>query len=118
MVFTSGRLGVVDLTRNGVYGYDISTDVLGTAGTVKVGYLRETPVLLMTKDSVAHDTVPYFMQRFERAYTRQLEDFARNVLNDREPPVTIADGVEALRVALAATEAARSRQVVAVDTVR
>ena len=85
LVFSSGRLGVIDLTRNGFYGYDISTELLGTEGTVRIGYLRETPILMMTKNSVAHDTVPYFMERFERAYTLQLQNFAQNVLNDREP---------------------------------
>ena len=108
LTFTSGNLGVIDLTRNGFYGYDIVTELLGTAGTLRIGYLRETPVLLMTKNCVAHDTVPYFMERFEKAYTLQLQNFAQNVLADREPPVTITDGVEALRVALAATEACRS----------
>jgi len=105
LTFADGRLGVVDLTRNGFYGYDITTELLGTEGTLRVGYLRETPVLLMTKNSVAHDTVPYFMERFERAYTLQLENFAANVLHDRPAPLTIDDGVEALRVAIAATRA-------------
>ena len=108
LTFVDGRLGVVDLTRNGVYGYDISTELLGTEGTLRIGYLRETPVLTMTNNSVSHDTVPYFMQRFERAYTAQLQNFASNVLQQREPPITIDDGVQALRVALAATDAQRT----------
>jgi inositol 2-dehydrogenase len=116
--FADGRLGVIDLTRNGYYGYDITTELLGTAGTLRIGYLRETPVLLMTKNSVAHDTVPYFMERFERAYTVQLQNFAANVLAAREPPVTITDGIEALRVALAATEAQRSQTRVTVSTIQ
>ena len=118
MVFRDGRLGVIDLTRNGFYGYDISTELLGTEGTVRIGYLRETPILVMTKNSVAHDTVPYFMERFERAYTLQLQNFAQNVLNDREPPVTVGDGIEALRVALAATAACKSGRMVAVDSIK
>ena len=117
LVFTNGRLGVIDLTRNGFYGYDISTELLGTAGTVRIGYIRETPILMMTKNSIAHDTVPYFMERFERAYTLQLQNFAQNVLADRDPPVKVADGVEALRVALAATEACRSGKSVAVASI-
>jgi inositol 2-dehydrogenase len=117
LVFADGRLGVIDLTRNGIYGYDITTELLGTEGTVRVGYLRETPLLTMTKNQVAHDTVPYFMERFERAYTLQLQNFAENVLHDREPPITIRDGVEALRVALAATKAYKSGQSVAVDSI-
>ena len=110
LVFDDGRLGVVDLTRNGFYGYDIVTELLGTEGTLRIGYLRETPVLTMTKNNVSHDTVPYFMERFERAYTLQLENFAQNVQQEREAPITLRDGLEALRVALAATEAYRSGQ--------
>jgi scyllo-inositol 2-dehydrogenase (NAD+) len=117
LVFEDGRLGVIDLTRNGFYGYDISTELLGTEGTLKIGYLRETPVMVMTKNSVAHDTVPYFMERFERAYTLQLQNFAQNVLQGREPPVTIRDGIEALRVALAATAACRGGCAVDVATI-
>ena len=117
MVFVDGRLGVIDITRNGFYGYDIITEILGTAGTIRVGYIRETPILLMTKNNVSHDTVPYFMERFERAYARQLQNFAQNVLGDRDAPVTIVDGIEALRVALAATEAQKKNQPVAVRSV-
>jgi predicted dehydrogenase len=62
-------------------------------------------VMVLTKNSVAHDTVPYFMERFRDAYTTQLQNFARNVLQDRTPPVTIADGLEALRIGVAATRA-------------
>src|SRR6185503_13419040 len=43
LTFTSGKLGVVDLTRSGIYGYDIATEILGLEGTIRIGYLRETP---------------------------------------------------------------------------
>ncbi len=106
LTFTSGKLGVVDLTRSGIYGYDISTEILGLEGTIRIGYLRETPILVMTKDGgVSHDTVPYFMERFRDAYTHQLQDFARNVQHAKAPPITIDDGLEALRVGVAATRA-------------
>lgn len=113
LVFADGRLGVVDLSRNGIYGYDITTELLGTAGTLRIGYLRETPLLVMTENSVAHDTVPYFMERFAGAYTAQLQNFARNVLQGRRPPITIDDGIAALRIAIAADRAYRTGQPVA-----
>src|SRR5215218_847192 len=117
LIFASGRLGVIDITRNGIYGYDISMELLGTNGTLRVGYIRETPLMVMTKGQVAHDTVPYFMERFAEAYTAQLENFAANVLHDREPPVTVDDGVEALRVAVAATQAQKTGARVSVGSV-
>jgi inositol 2-dehydrogenase len=115
--FTSGNLGVVDLTRKGVYGYDINTELLGTKGTLRVGYMRETPVLLMTKEHIAHDFVPYFMERFRDAYTIQLENFAENVLHERAAPITIEDGIESLRIGIAATQARETGQTVEVASV-
>ena len=106
LTFTSGKLGVVDLTRSGIYGYDISTEILGLEGTIRIGYLRETPIMIMTKaNGVSHDTVPYFMERFRDAYTNQLQNFAQNVQQGRQPPITIDDGLEALRIGVAATQA-------------
>ncbi len=106
--FHTGQIGSVDLTRSGVYGYDIATEIVGTHGTLRIGYLRETPLLVMKQNHIAHDVVPYFMERFAQAYPAQLQDFVDNVLNEREPPITIHDGIAALRVALAATEARHS----------
>ena len=102
LYFKSGALGVIDLSRKGVYGYDIRTEILGTEGALKIGYLRETPILVMTKEGIAHDTVPYFTERFEQAYIAQLQDFVENVLTGRPPSVSCADGVAALQASAAA----------------
>jgi scyllo-inositol 2-dehydrogenase (NAD+) len=118
LTFASGKLGVVDLTRSGIYGYDISTEILGLEGTIKIGYLRETPVMVLTKNSVTHDTVPYFMERFRDAYTTQLQNFAENVLHGRTPPITIDDGLEALRIGVAATRAQESGRTVVVGEIK
>jgi len=118
LTFASGKLGVVDLSRSGIYGYDISTEILGLEGTLKIGYLRETPVMLMTKNSVAHDTVPYFMERFRDAYTTQLQNFAQNVQQGRPAPITIEDGMEALRIGVAATRAHETGRSVVVSAIK
>ncbi|HEY6327695.1 MAG TPA: Gfo/Idh/MocA family oxidoreductase [Blastocatellia bacterium] len=103
LTFNSGVIGSIDLSRSGVYGYDIRTEVLGTAGTLKIGYLKETPITILTKDGVSHDTVPYFTQRFEQAYVDQLQNFISHLSQGKPPSITAADGVAALKIALAAT---------------
>jgi predicted dehydrogenase len=118
LTFASDKLGVVDLSRSGIYGYDISTEILGLEGTLKIGYLRETPVMLLTKNSVAHDTVPYFMERFRDAYTTQLQNFAQNVQQERPAPITIEDGLEALRIGVAATRAHETGRSVVVSAIK
>lgn len=104
MYFENGALGVVDLSRNAVYGYDIRAELLGTKGTLKVGYLRETPVLVLTKEGVTHDVVPHFMERFGDAYLAQIQNFVDNVKSGKEPQVSGEDGIKALKISLAATE--------------
>jgi len=115
--FASGALGVVDLSRTGIYGYDIATEILGSKGTLRMGYLRETALDVMTKNSVAHDTVPYFMERFEKAYVAQLDDFGKKVLAGLPPGIAIDDGIRALQVALAATKSAYENRTVNVGEV-
>ena len=113
--FATGRIGVVDLSRSGVYGYDIFGEILGTTGTLRIGYLRETPLFVMTKNQVAHDTVPFFMERFRDAYTVQLQNFVDNLRNDREPPITIDDAMGSLRIALTATRAQATGKTVSIS---
>ncbi|KUG26632.1 myo-inositol 2-dehydrogenase 1 [hydrocarbon metagenome] len=102
--FESGTLGEVDISRNGVYGYDIRAEVLGTKGTLQVGYLRDTPMLVLTKEGVTHDVVPYFPERFCEAYVSQLDDFLQNIETGSTPMITINDGIAGLQVAVAATD--------------
>ncbi len=101
--FENGTLGVVDLSRNAVYGYDIRAEVLGSKGTLKIGYLRETPLTILTKEGVTHDVVPHFMERFGEAYLSQIKNFVDNVLQDKKPAISATDGIAALIVSLAAT---------------
>jgi scyllo-inositol 2-dehydrogenase (NAD+) len=112
--FTNGCIGMVSLSRNGVYGYGIHTEILGTEGTIQIGYDRETPVLLMTKDAISHDTIPGFYERFEDAYIAQLQDFVQNLTAGRRPAITVDDGIAAQKIALAATRSAQENRVVEV----
>ncbi len=101
--FANGALGNVDLSRNAVYGYDIRTEVLGSEGSVMINKIRQTPILVMTRAGVTHDTVPYFMERFADAYAAEIRDFIACIVEDREPAVTAQDGRAAAAIGIAAT---------------
>jgi scyllo-inositol 2-dehydrogenase (NAD+) len=104
LIFENGSLGLVQLSRNAVFGYDIRTEISGTKGSLQIGYFRHTPVQVMTKEGITHDVVPHFMQRFENAYLAQIQDFVDKVLSGGEPSISATDGIAALRIGLAATE--------------
>jgi len=109
--FENGNLGEIDISRNGIYGYDIRAEVLGTKGTLKIGYLRQTPLQVLTAEGVSHDVVPYFPERFGDAYINQLNDYVLNLYNDTEPMITIDDGIKGLQVAVAATASLKDNQI-------
>jgi predicted dehydrogenase len=103
LTFQSGALGVVQLSRNSVFGYDIRGEIWGTKGSIQIGYYRQTPILMLTAEGVTHDAVPYFMERFGDAYLAQIENFVDHVKKGLPPSVTSADAEAALRISLAAT---------------
>ena len=108
--FTSGAVGNLDLSRNAVYGYDIRTEVLGSKGSLIVGALQQTAMLVLTSSGVAHDTVPDFMQRFDEAYRAQVQDFVECIRSDRPPSVTGRDARAATALAVAATRSLDERR--------
>ena len=107
MTFENGTLGVVQLSRNAVFGYDIRGEVWGTKGSIQIGYFRQTPILVMTESGITHDVVPYFMQRFETAYLSQIQNFVDQVRGGRKPSVTGHDAIAAMRISLAAERSRR-----------
>jgi scyllo-inositol 2-dehydrogenase (NAD+) len=112
--FASGKIGSISLSRTGIYGYAIHTEIVGTRGTLQIGYDRETAVLVLTEGAVTHDTVPGFLERFDQAYLTQLENFVENVRENRPAPITCDDGIAAQKIALAATRSVHSGKLEAV----
>ncbi len=113
-----GGLGNVEVSRAGLYGYDIQCEIVGSKGAIKVGYLRQTPITILTRDGAQHDIVPHFPQRFGAAYTRQIEHFADCLHAGREPLVTSADARAALQIGIAAVRSQHEGRVVYVDDVQ
>ena len=101
--FASEAVGNIDTSRNAVYGYDIRTEVLGTEGSLWIGYLQQTPMLILNKQGVTHDVVPFFMERFGLAYAEEVRAFVKSILNNTDPSPTGADARAATVAGIAAT---------------
>ncbi|PYL21597.1 MAG: inositol 2-dehydrogenase, partial [Verrucomicrobia bacterium] len=117
--FSRGAIGNVESFRQSRYGYDIYTEVVGSKGTLRIGYLRQTAMTVLTSDGVTHDVVSQFLVRFAEAYLNELRDFVRAVLTSSPPGVTGEDARRALAIALAAERSCRdSRSVLLGDEVQ
>ena len=115
LVFQNGTLGVVQLSRNAAFGYDIRGEIWGTKGSIQIGYYRQTPILMLTPEGISHDAVPYFMERFENAYLAQIQNFAEHVRKGLPPFITAEDAMAALAISVAANRSLREGRPVDVD---
>lgn len=101
--FSSGALGDIEGSRNAGYGYDIRAEVLGTEGTLQIGWLTNQGVRILDKAGARHEIVPGFLERFADAYVLEIQDFIARLRRGDEPAVTVEDGYKALAIAYAAT---------------
>jgi len=115
--FVGGQLGNIEVSRTSGYGYDIRATVIGTEGTLEIGYLQETAVVRLNKEGVQHDIVPYFQERFGPAYTAQIVHFADCLRQGTPPRVNHIDARAALQGALAALRSQQEGRVVVVADV-
>lgn len=115
--FDGGGLGNIEVSRTAAYGYDIQCEVVGSRGTLQVGYLRHTPVTVLNKQGVTHDVVPHFPERFGPAYVAQIEHFVDCLIHDKQPLVTPQDARAALQTSIAATISQHEGRVVYVADV-
>ncbi|MDZ4158367.1 MAG: Gfo/Idh/MocA family oxidoreductase, partial [Anaerolineaceae bacterium] len=83
-----------------------------------IGKLQQTAMLVMTRQGVVHDTVPYFMERFGEAYAEEIRDFVRCILEDRLPSVTGEDARAATAIGIAATRSLDEARPVLLSEIR
>jgi len=100
--YSNSAIGSVESYVAAVYGYDIRTEIVGSKGTVQIGYLQKTADLVLTGAGVQHDAVGHWLVRFADAYLSEMRDFVKKVLAGGPPRVTGEDGRRALAIALAA----------------
>ncbi len=109
----SGKLCQITNSRRAVYGYDQRVEVFGSKGMVRTENELHNLVTHFGRDGVVSaKPVDFFVERYEQAYRRELEDFVSAVLNNKPPLVTAVDGYQALLLADAAAESDRSGKAV------
>lgn len=113
--FASGALGVIDNTRAAGYGYECSTEVLGSKATARISHHRRSHVQWLTAGQASEDWVADFTERYPDAYRLELEDFLTSVAEDRPVAVTGEDALAAFTLCKAAEESFRLGKTVKLD---
>ncbi|MBT2736970.1 inositol 2-dehydrogenase [Bacillus sp. ISL-7] len=103
--FDNGALGVIDNSRQAVYGYDQRLEVFGEKGAAQAENNRPTTVEVSTAEAVTLDKPLYFfLERYNQAYIDEVVEFTRSILEKKEVACTGFDGLQAQRIAKAAKE--------------
>lgn len=103
--FANGALGVIDNSRQAVYGYDQRIEVFGSKGCITAD--NETPnnTTLYTKEAVTKEKpLWFFLERYNDAFNVEECAFIDSCLNDKDTVVGAFDGLQPVLIAIAAKE--------------
>ncbi|NMH96956.1 Gfo/Idh/MocA family oxidoreductase [Pseudonocardia acidicola] len=112
--FEDGALGVIDNSRAAGYGYECSTEVMGSRATARIDAPQRRQYEWRTPGQASRDLVRDFSDRFPWAYAEELDAFARCVRDGSPPRVTGLDALAAFDLARAADRSWRTGLPVAV----
>jgi len=114
-----GAVGLLEAARHNEAGYDIRVEVYGAKDTIAVGLDPRTPMSSVERDGpkMKNPAYPTFFVRFDAAYRAELAHFLRFARGEAENPCTVRDGMEALRIALAARRSLNEHRPVALKEI-
>ena len=116
--FENGAIGVVDNSRQAVYGYDQRVEVLGSGGAVRTENNYPNSMFLSGPERIQRDRpLHFFAERYTESYRLELQAFVDAVLNDTPVPVSGADGRISIVMALAAQQSSAENRPVKIEAI-
>lgn len=101
--FSNGALGVIENSRQAVYGYDQRAEVFGSKGAIEAANKTPHNTLHSTAEIIQQPNPLYFfLERYMASYTAEMRAFIDAVQQDTIPPVTGIDGRIPVAMGLAA----------------
>ncbi len=103
-----GSIAVIDNSRRASYGYDQRVEVFGSDGMVAVGNDTDSTAVLSNASGVTAEKPQFFfLQRYMDAYGREVSEFIDAIVNDKETPLGVVDGLKPVVMGLAAQKSLR-----------
>ncbi|TDL31168.1 inositol 2-dehydrogenase [Jeotgalibacillus sp. S-D1] len=116
LTFENGALGVIDNSREAVYGYDQRIEVFGNGGALVADNETSTNLKYYHSNTVEMDQpLHFFLERYNDSFISETQEFVDSIINDKETGVVFRDGIMAQRIAQAAKESYESGKPVKVN---
>jgi len=113
----TGKQCTIINSRRAAYGYDQRIEVLGASGMISAENQR--PVCVETANASGFHRPAlhtFFMTRYEAAYSAEIAAFVEAIRGQKQPSPSGRDGLIALQLADAATQAALTGNKISVQT--
>ncbi|MGV9172335.1 MAG: inositol 2-dehydrogenase [Promethearchaeia archaeon] len=101
--FENGALGIIDNSRQAVYGYDQRAEVFGSKGCARADNDTPNTVEVYTAEQTQKDKIPYFfLERYMESYATEIQKFIDCIKHNKDPKPDGWDGLQNVVVAKAA----------------
>ena len=101
--FENGGLCVIDNSRKAVYGYDQRVEAFGSKGKAEIGNDTPSTAIWSTEEGVYAEKPKYFfLERYMDSFADEMKQFMAAIINDTETPVVGFDGLQPIKMGLAA----------------
>ena len=123
--FDNGALGVIDNSRQAIYGYDQRVEVFCARGCCLAENDSDTRVAILTDKGIRTDNPPYFfLQRYFFAYVEEVKSFVKSIIENTEPVCSFLDGImpvviaEAAKRSLAENRAIETEEIISMERIK
>ena len=101
--YTDSTMAVIDNSRKASYGYDQRIEVFGSKGMVQGNnIIKDNHILYNEKGVESSLPMHFFLERYADAYILEIKNFIDSLINNKSIQVSGIDGLESLRIGLAA----------------
>ncbi len=114
----SGALAVIDNCRRATYGYDQRAEAFGELGQVAISNDCASNAVVSNSDGVtAEKPLLFFLERYMQAYVNEINQFIDCIVNDKDVPVSIEDGLQAVVIGVAAKKSLQEGRPIRLDEI-
>ncbi|WP_422082452.1 inositol 2-dehydrogenase [Ulvibacterium sp.] len=118
LTYSDGTMAIIDNSREASYGYDQRVEVFGSKGMVQSNNNFHDSHKLYNNQGI-HAALPlhFFLERYQEAYKTEMKDFIKGLANGTMMPVDGNDGLQSLKIGLAAIKSIQENRPVKISEI-
>lgn len=113
-----GSIAVIDNSRRAAYGYDQRAEVFGSLGMAAISNDSQSSVQISNGEGVTGEKpLFFFLERYMDAYGKEVCAFIDAIVNDKETPLNVYDGLKPVLMGLAAKKSSEEHRPVKISEI-